>query len=390
MFSLLIPLLLLASCPVNEANRDEVERLTRELETCKTQLTDQSYLGQVCSRVSGWAKKDTQLKSGMEKMLKHLDLMTGALQTDDKPIEKDLVMTLTQQDLRKLREFVMVDQSSASEVEDILVRSIKVKQPWLDMSGILPGMGHSGTHFKANYVILVQVLVLLCCIVIPLLLGAKPWQILIFLMFYAVLQTWVQLYYKACAKKQATLAKHATAATASCLLEKQGWLAATKDFIGGLFNGVEDPCEAYYTAAMVDPAFEVGPLIAIVETFTVCLVVPGKACGEGLGSFYTQLLHPLPYVWKIPVLILATLVLLFLLLLLCGYEFKIPFLLSVRPSKRRKNSSTGTWIGGGGGGGETRPLEQSPPLHLQGGNMSDHGPWTIPDTRPRHRHNHQD
>ena len=46
--------------------------------------------------------------------------------------------------------------------------------------------------------------------------------------------------------------------------------------MGGLFNGVEDPCEAYYTAVMVHPALEVGIVTAIVETFSVCLVVPGR------------------------------------------------------------------------------------------------------------------
>ena len=155
-----------------------------------------------------------------------------------------------------------------------------------------------------------------------------------------MLQTWVHLYYKACARKQATLAKHANAATKSCLLEKQGWLAATKDFLGGLFNGVEDPCEAYYTAAMVDPAWEVGLLDAFVETFSVCLVAPGKVCGESLASFYTHLLQPLPVLWKMPIMVLATILLVVMLLLLCGYELSIPFLLSIRPAKKQKQDTS--------------------------------------------------
>ena len=156
----------------------------------------------------------------------------------------------------------------------------------------------------------------------------------------AVLQTWVHLYYKACARKQATLAKHANAATKACLLEKQGWLAATKDFLGGLFNGVEDPCEAYYTAAMVDPAWEVGLLDAFVETFSVCLVAPGKACGESLAGFYTHLLQPLPVLWKMPIMVLATILIVVQLLLVCGYELSIPFLLSIRPAKKEKQDTS--------------------------------------------------
>ena len=163
----------------------------------------------------------------------------------------------------------------------------------------------------------------------------------------AVLQTWIHLYYKACARKQATLAKHANAAIKGCLLEKQGWLAATKDFLGGLFNGVEDPCEAYYTAAMVDPAWEVGLLDAFVETFSVCLVAPGKACGQSLAGFYTHLLQPLPVIWKMPIIVLATVLLVVMLLLLCGYELNVPFLLSIRPAAKRKSNTLGenrAWV----------------------------------------------
>ena len=102
----------------------------------------------------------------------------------------------------------------------------------------------------------------------------------------AVLQTWVHLYYKACARKQATLAKHANAATKGCLLEKQGWLAATKDFLGGLFSGVEDPCEAYYTAAMVDPAWEVGLIDAFVESFSAGVQNMLQRCSAADRHFF--------------------------------------------------------------------------------------------------------
>ena len=69
----------------------------------------------------------------------------------------------------------------------------------------------------------------------------------------AVMQTWVHLYQEACALKHAALAKHAAQ---GC--DGQGLFSATKDFLGGFFYGVQDPCEVYYLAALVDPAWEVG------------------------------------------------------------------------------------------------------------------------------------
>ena len=135
----------------------------------------------------------------------------------------------------------------------------------------------------------------------------------------AVLQTWVHLYQEACALKHATLAKHATRGCQG-LLDEQGWFSTVKNFLGGLFNGVEDPCEAYYLAALVDPAWEVGLQDAFVETVSVFVVAPGRACGEGLAGFYSQLLEPLPLLWQLPIVGLATLLLVVFLLLLFGSE----------------------------------------------------------------------
>ena len=90
---------------------------------------------------------------------------------------------------------------------------------------------------------------------------------------------------------------------------------------------------------MVDPAWEVGLLDAFVETFSVCLVAPGKACGQSLAGFYTHLLQPLPVIWKMPIIVLATVLLVVMLLLLCGYELNVPFLLSIRPAAKRKSNT---------------------------------------------------
>lgn len=66
-------------------------------------------------------------------------------------------------------------------------------------------------------------LVLLCCLVLPLHSGQPARQVLLYIFFYAVLQvdilmssivfytvlqTWVRLYYTAVARKQATLSKY--------------------------------------------------------------------------------------------------------------------------------------------------------------------------------------
>ena len=154
---------------------------------------------------------------------------------------------------------------------------------------------------------------------------------------FAVFQTWVHLYQEACALKYATLAKHATLAVKGCQghLDEQGWFSTVTDFLGGMFNGVEDPCEEYYLAALVDPAWEIGLQDAFVDTLSVFLVAPGSAFGESLAGFYSQLLEPLPLLWQLPIIGLATILLVVLLLLLFGYEISTP-LLSIRPAVRSR------------------------------------------------------
>ena len=63
---------------------------------------------------------------------------------------------------------------------------------------------------------------------------------------------------------------------------------------------------------------------AVVETLSVFLVAPGQACGESLAGFYSQLLEPLPLLWQLPIIGLATLLLVVMLLLVFGYEISTP------------------------------------------------------------------
>ena len=154
----------------------------------------------------------------------------------------------------------------------------------------------------------------------------------------------MRLYYTAVARKQATLSRHRGG---DCW--ERGWLPALWDLVRGLFANVEDPCEAYYTAVMVDPVFEVNLLTAILETASVCLVIPVKTLGESLGAFISHLLAALPGVWKLPVLLLVSSILVVLLLLRSGYELKVPLVFSLRPGVRTWREAGGARRLGGGG-----------------------------------------
>ena len=316
--------------------QEELLQVTNKLNDCEKKLNDNSYLGQVCSRVGTWLTKDTSLKKTVFELLNKLNVDPDS----EYSVERELVIKLTPGDLKTLRLFV-ADSEGSEQVESILSKSIVVKETLLDKTSefLSSTITETSVHFKANYVIIFQVLVITCCVILPLALGAPKIPVFLLMCLYAVFTTWAKMYYTAAARKQAILAKHA-AIPRACHIASQGWLPAIGDFVTGLFNGHKDPCEDYYTAAMVDPALEVGLVAAVMETFSSCLVIPAQTLGLAIGSFYHNILEPLPWVWKVPGLILSTILILFILLLSCGYEFSIPFLLRIGPdsTRKRKNS----------------------------------------------------
>ena len=85
----------------------QLDTVKRELADCQVKLTDPSYLGQVCSRVGSWIGKDSSpipLQSTVKKLLSHLDLLSSPLDPKSKGVERDLVLKLTNQELRRLEE----------------------------------------------------------------------------------------------------------------------------------------------------------------------------------------------------------------------------------------------------------------------------------------------
>ena len=104
------------------------------------------------------------MKSALKKAMHHLDLLTHDSPTEG--VEKQLVLTLSQEDLRKLREFVTSDKGTATDVELILMRSLEVKKPWLELPSVLPGsLRPNSDHLNAGFVILFQVLPFLTCFI---------------------------------------------------------------------------------------------------------------------------------------------------------------------------------------------------------------------------------
>ena len=87
----------------------------------------------------------------------------------------------------------------------------------------------------------VSVTVLAC-----LLWGVAVWKVATIVFVGSWSWTWCHLYQLAVAKKQATLLRLGDVPQ-TCLVERQGWLSAVRDFVTG--GGQAAKCEAYYEAS---------------------------------------------------------------------------------------------------------------------------------------------
>ena len=102
-----------------------------------------------------------------------------------------------------------------------------------------------------------------------------------------------------------------------CLVEKQGWFNSLSDAFYGVLGVKDNKCEVYYEALMVDPFWEVTPLVAVSETLSQFVLRPLEMCGASLGTFFNEILAPMPLLWKIPVLIIGMIIILLVLLMSC-------------------------------------------------------------------------
>lgn len=315
----------------------QLERTKHELEECK--LSKESFFDRACSRLGfGVVSKEEiyPLKPLVKTLIKDLNSMTDSHDSKIDKVERDLVLRISINELRMLQKFVL-DNDNSVDVAGILTKSIKPRNDSITKAAELFNhiLRDTGNHFKANFVILCQFVVVICGVALPLVCSSNKWNVIpkitLFLCLYAVLTTWIKQYYTVAAKKQAVLSKFAKVPT-SCLLEKQGWFSAAKSLFTSLIRDTDDPCEDYYTAAMVDPAFEVSLFGAVIETFSVFIVLPAQTFGTAFGCYYSNLLEPLPWLWKVPVLVTATMFILFIFLVAYGYEFRIPFLLRIGPA----------------------------------------------------------
>lgn len=338
------------------------------------------YLDSVCHWVAGGSGGKPALKTTVHNFLKATQLDKAVLDPESQQKEVELTIALTNQDLVSLRRFLLNDEGSEKDIQEILFSSYHLGSGNHHhfMTSRFLGLGLTGLVQSEALMIVIATIGagLLIWLVIR---GLAVWKVAVVLVVSSIFWTWVHLYKVALAKKQATLSRMGSVPK-HCLVEKQGWGTALSDAFNGLVGTKDTKCEAYYEALMVDPFWEVTPLKAITETCSQFILRPLEILGSSLGIFFNEILAPIPLLWKIPVLIVAVVLILFVLLMACRYKVKSPLLFSIEPSsrsksKRLRNASSGDEEEDGGSKkitDERRKKSNEPLPYPTGPTMIDH------------------
>ncbi len=325
----------------------ELEEAKARLAECQEQLRNRdesgvssSYLDKVC----GWVTNPG--KEGKAVMKKTVDGFLKATQLDQAPLDEHgdvkqvhVTVSLTTDKLLKLRRFLLTDEGTPEEMQNILDSSYALTySSSLRSENVFQQMAWLRDFVRHDSFVICQIAALSAFVGLALWKKVKVWRVAVVVSVCSVAWTWIHLYKVALARKQATL-RQLGDVPQSCLVERQGWAGAVSDAVGGalgLSSSKSKKCEAYYEALMVDPFWEVTPLRAVTETVSQLVLRPLEMCGASVGLFFSDVLAPIPLVWKLPVLAVAAAAVFFLLLMACGYRVKSPLLFSIEPASSKK------------------------------------------------------
>ncbi|XP_078664655.1 uncharacterized protein LOC144907443 [Branchiostoma floridae x Branchiostoma belcheri] len=143
---------------------------------------------------------------------------------------------------------------------------------------------------------------------------------------------WVRMYQIEVAKKAATV--H-VGFPAECSTDTIGAWTSIKSYLRWHLSWSHDPCEQYHQALLVDPFWEVNPLMVLTATVTRCVVRPVELLSAGAGTSLRLLFSEIPSPWQ-PV-IMATIVIATVLTLTmaCRYRIRFPLFFSLEPSSSK-------------------------------------------------------
>ncbi|XP_069808401.1 chloride channel CLIC-like protein 1 isoform X2 [Dendropsophus ebraccatus] len=125
--------------------------------------------------------------------------------------------------------------------------------------------------------------------------------LLILCLFVSIPWEWVRLYQIEVAKKATILSE---GYARSCYQQDLSFWETLKIWLSWNFSWDRDSCESYYKALMVDPLWEVTPLMAVSSVVGRFVVHPVELFSHTIGRSLRNIMREIPSQWQLPVFLL--------------------------------------------------------------------------------------
>ncbi|XP_063407130.1 uncharacterized protein LOC134690898 [Mytilus trossulus] len=158
----------------------------------------------------------------------------------------------------------------------------------------------------------------------------KIFFLIVFVMFLISIPIeYVRLFQTEAAKRMAVMGK---GVPSECYPEQMTVTESVRYWMVSQLSWQHDPCEKYHTAILVDPLWEITPLMVLSSVITRSLLHPIELFFEGIGKSLRLFFNEIPAQWQPVMLIIIVVVSLLTIVIMCGYKIKLPFILHIEPN----------------------------------------------------------
>ncbi|XP_076082735.1 uncharacterized protein LOC143053824 isoform X1 [Mytilus galloprovincialis] len=161
-------------------------------------------------------------------------------------------------------------------------------------------------------------------------LSFKKFLILFIFLIFLVSIPWeyVRLFQIEVAKRMAVMGK---GVPSECYPERMTITESVRYWMVSQLSWQHDPCEKYHTALLVDPLWEITPLMVLSSVITRSLLHPIELFFGGIGKSFRLFFNEIPAQWQPIMLIVIVVVFLLTIVMLCGYRISLPLILKIEP-----------------------------------------------------------
>ncbi|XP_071141683.1 uncharacterized protein [Mytilus edulis] len=157
----------------------------------------------------------------------------------------------------------------------------------------------------------------------------KIFFLIIFVMFLISIPIeYVRLFQMEAAKRMTVMGK---GVPSECYPEQMTITESVRYWMVSQLSWQHDPCEKYHTAILVDPLWEITPLMVLSSVITRSLLHPIELFFGGIGKSFRLFFNEIPAQWQPIMLIVIVVVSLLSIVMLCGYRISLPLILKIEP-----------------------------------------------------------